>query len=212
MMGTDRIAGPSGAGRWVAAAHCLLGLLLALAVASCDGARSASGRGTEMTAHRDSTGPDLDVYRLGPGDKVKVSVFGHPEESGEFVVDNEGMLPYSPIGQIKAQGLTVAEVQEELRVQLDRTLLVNPRVSTEVVNYRPFYIYGEVQRGGSYPYVSGLTVRRAIAIAGGFTRRARQEPVIVLREGRDQAASRLEAELDVPVFPGDVIEVERRLF
>ncbi len=193
----------------------MIALMLVLVAASCGG-RSTGGRMMEVVDQTQSgdprSGPDVDVYRLGAGDKVKVTVFGHPEESGEFVVDNEGMLPYSPIGRLQAQGLTVNEVQEELRIELDRLLIVNPKVSAEVVNYRPFYIYGEVQRGGSYPYVSGLTVRRAIAIAGGFTRRARQEPIVVLREGRDQTVSRIEAELDVSVFPGDVIEIERRLF
>ena len=216
MFGTTA-SGSGGRRRVTTVARCALGLVLALTAASCAGGPTPGSQAVAVVnPTQTSTEPrpslDTDVYRLGAGDKVKVTVFGHPDESGEFVVDNEGKLPYSPIGRLKAQGLTVNEVQEELRTELDRLLIVNPRVSAEVVNYRPFYIYGEVQRGGSYPYVSGLTVRRAIAIAGGFTRRARQDPVVVLREGRDQTVNRLAAELDVPVFPGDVIEVERRLF
>ena len=89
--------------------------------------------------------------------------------------------------------------------------LTDPRVTVEVLTYRPFYIYGEVQNPGSYPYVIGLTVRRAVAISGGFTRRARHSPVTVIRE-RAQGVSELSTELDAPVYPGDVIEISRRFF
>lgn len=153
----------------------------------------------------------LDAYRLGPGDRVKVTVFGHPQESGEFDVDGLGNLAYPLLGRIEAQGRTVADLQEFVRLELDRRFIVNPKVTIEVMNYRPFYIYGEVNRSGSYPFVVGLTVRRAIAIAGGFTRRARHSPVNLIREGKT-GTDKIESELDIPVLPGDIIEVSRRLF
>ena len=153
----------------------------------------------------------LEDYRLGAGDRLKVTVFGQPQESGEFEVDGSGNLAYPLLGRVPARGRTVPELQEFIRQQLDEKFIVDPRVSLEVLNYRPFYIYGEVNRAGSYPYVSGLTVRRAVAIAGGFTRRARREPVTVIRERREDVA-KIDTELDVPVLPGDIIEVSRRLF
>lgn len=153
----------------------------------------------------------IEGYRLGPGDRLKVTIFGHPQESGEFEVDGSGNLAYPLLGRVPARGKTVPEVQENIRVELDRRFIVDPRVSVEVLNYRPFYIYGEVNRAGSYPFVSGLTVRRAVAIAGGFTRRARYEPVIVIREQED-GVHKGESLLDTPVLPGDVLEVSRRLF
>ena len=153
----------------------------------------------------------IEDYRLGPGDRLKVTIFGHPQESGEFEVDGSGNLAYPLLGRVPARGRTVPEVQETIRVELDRRFIVDPRVSIEVLNYRPFYIYGEVNRAGSYPYVSGLTVRRAVAIAGGFTRRARNEPVMLIREDKE-GVDKIESALDSPVLPGDIIEVSRRLF
>lgn len=153
----------------------------------------------------------LEDYRLGPGDRLKVTIFGHPQESGEFEVDGSGNLAYPLLGRVPARGKTLPALQEFIRVELDKKFIVDPRVSIEVLNYRPFYIYGEVNRAGSYPFVSGLTIRRAVAIAGGFTRRARREPVVLIRE-REKGVEKLDSEIDIPVLPGDIIEVRRRLF
>lgn len=153
----------------------------------------------------------LDAYRLGPGDRLKVTVFDHPKESGEFEVDSLGNVAHPLIGRIAARGQTVAQFQAYLRKTLDEKFIVNPKVSVEVLTYRPFYIYGEVNRGGSYPYVVGLTVRRAVAIAGGFTRRAREVPVLLVRDAA-KGVAKLDRRLDETVLPGDIIEVQRRLF
>ncbi len=153
----------------------------------------------------------IDVYRLGPGDKIKVTIFDHPKESGEFEVDSQGNVAHPLLGRVEASGRTVAEFQNHLRSTLDAKYIVDPRVSVEVLSYRPFYIYGEVNRGGSYPYVIGLTVRRAVAIAGGFTRRAQEAPVLLVREAT-KGVEKLDRRLDETVLPGDIIEVQRRLF
>lgn len=153
----------------------------------------------------------LEDYRLGPGDRLKVTIFGHPQESGEFEVDGSGNLAYPLLGRVPARGKTLPALQEFIRAELDRKFIVDPRVTIEVLNYRPFYIYGEVNRAGSYPFVSGLTIRRAVAIAGGFTRRARREPVRLIRE-RENGVDKIDSEIDIPVLPGDIIEVRRRLF
>jgi len=155
--------------------------------------------------------PALDAYRLGPGDRLKLTVFGHPKESGEFEVDSLGKVSHPLIGGVDAKGKTIAEFQEYVRKTLDEKFIVNPKVSVEVLNYRPFYIYGEVNRGGSYPYVVGLTVRRAVAIAGGFTRRARKTPVLLVRD-EAKGVRKFDRELDEAVLPGDIVEVQRRLF
>ena len=153
----------------------------------------------------------LEDYRLGPGDRLKVTVFGHPQESGEFEIDGSGNLAYPLLGRVPARGKTLPDLQEFIRAELDKRFIVDPRISIEVLNYRPFYIYGEVNRAGSYPFVSGLTIRRAVAIAGGFTRRARREPVTLIRE-RQKGVEKISSALDIPVLPGDIIEVPRRLF
>jgi polysaccharide export outer membrane protein len=164
-----------------------------------------------MGAAPDLQAQTLDAYRLGPGDRLKITVFDHPKESGEFEVDSLGNVAYPLIGRIAARGQTVAEFQASLRKTLDEKFIVNPKVSIEVLTYRPFYIYGEVNRGGSYPYVVGLTVRRAVAIAGGFTRRAREVPVLLVRDIK-KGVTKLDRRLDETVLPGDIIEVQRRLF
>jgi polysaccharide export outer membrane protein len=153
----------------------------------------------------------IDAYRLGPGDRLKVTVFDHPKESGEFEVDSQGNVAHPLLGRVEARGKTLADFQNHLRTTLDEKYIVNPRVSVEVLTYRPFYIYGEVNRGGSYPYVVGLTVRRAVAIAGGFTRRAQKAPVLLVRDA-PRGVRKLDRRLDEAVLPGDIIEVQRRLF
>lgn len=150
-------------------------------------------------------------YVLGPGDKVKVTVFGQQDLSGEFEVDAAGALSLPLIQAVPAQGLTPQQVEKEIASRLEPDFLRNPRVSVEVLTYRPFYIYGEVLRPGGYPYVNDMTVHNAIALAGGFTYRARTSSVII-RRTKDGVVSEQNSDLDSAVLPGDVIEVRERYF
>lgn len=150
-------------------------------------------------------------YRLGPGDQLQVAVFGQQDLSGKFEVDGNGNLLLPLVGQLHAEGKTVNEVQDALTDELNKSFVVNPKVNVQVLNYRPFYILGEVNKPGSYPYVVGINVRQAVAIAGGYTRRARSSPVLVFRSG-ESAEQGTEATPDDPVLPGDTIQVDRRLF
>ncbi len=181
-----------------------------LAMAGCSGPADESASQVEPSEGSPAM-QDISAYRLGPGDKLKVTVFGQPQESGQFEIDGSGTIGYPLLGQIAAKGLTVPELQEKIRAELDRKFIVDPRVTVEVLNYRPFYIYGEVNKAGSYPYVAGLTVRRAVAIAGGYTRRARFAPATVVRES-GEGVRELSVQLDTPVLPGDTVEITRRLF
>ena len=157
------------------------------------------------------TGATDAQYRLNAGDRLNIIVFGQEDVSGEFQIDGAGNITMPLLGQVAAAKRTVTQLQSEITAALDRDYIVNPRVSIEVLNYRPFYILGQVNAPGSYPYVSGMSVRQAIAIAGGFTRRARTSTVTVIRETAEGRVE-IEAEPDVPILPGDTIEVERRLF
>ena len=150
-------------------------------------------------------------YVLGPGDKVRVTVFGQEDLSGEFDVDAAGMLSLPLIQAVPAQGLTPQQVEKEIATKLEPDFLRNPRVNVEVLTYRPFYIYGEVLKPGGYPYVNEMTVHNAIALAGGFTYRARTSYVII-RRTKDGKVIEEEAKLDAKVAPGDVIEVRERYF
>lgn len=149
-------------------------------------------------------------YRLGSGDKLRVIVFGEEDLSGEFDVTGSGMVSLPLIGQVRAQGLTVDEFENAIRTSLMNGYLKNPRVSVEVLNYRPFYIIGEVNSPGQYPYTSGMTVLNAVAVAGGYTYRANEDRVYITRgDGEEEAYA---ADQTVKVLPGDVIRVPERFF
>ena len=156
---------------------------------------------------------DLDTieYELGSGDKVKVTVFGHNDLSGQFLVGGNGDIALPLIGKMAANGLTVSQLETRIVKALKPDYLKNPRVSVEVLNYRPFYIIGEVKKPGSYAYVSGMTVVNAIALAGGYTYRARENKIYVTR-ATDPENVKLPADHDTQILPGDVIEVPERFF
>jgi polysaccharide export outer membrane protein len=170
------------------------------------GAKTETPSGTEAGSGKVTT-----EYKLGTGDQLQVSIFGQPDLSGKFEVDGNGNITLPLLGPLKAEGRTVAEVQQSVTGAYDKSFLVNAKVSVQVLNYRPFYILGEIGKPGSYPYVSGLTMRQAVAIAGGFTRRARESPLRVIRSGQDSKETE-DAMPDDPVLPGDTINVDRRVF
>ena len=150
-------------------------------------------------------------YQLGPNDQIRVTVFRHEDLSGEFELDGEGYFAMPLVGEILAGGLTARQLENEIEVQLKGGgYLVNPQVSLEVLNYRPFYIVGEVRQPGSYAYVNGMTVINAVALAGGFTYRASQSSITITRGG--SGGSEAYAEPQTQVLPGDVIEVPERFF
>lgn len=187
------------------AAKLLSGLLLLACIAGPARADEQSAAVTAAGAATDSQ------YRLSAGDKLSIIVFGQEDVSGEFQIDGGGNITMPLLGQVAAANRTVTQLQSEITAALDKDYIVNPRVSIEVLNYRPFYILGQVNTPGSYPYVSGMDVRQAIAIAGGFTRRARTSTVKVIRETQSGTVE-IDAKPDAPILPGDTIEVERRLF
>lgn len=150
-------------------------------------------------------------YRLGPGDKVRVTVFGDDQLSGEFQVDATGAIAMPLIGEVDAHGRTTSELATAVAEKLSKDYLKNPKVSVEVIDYRPFYILGEVKNPGSYPYVNGMRVMNAIALAGGFTYRAREGHMKINRDVGGQVQE-LDADQSTAVQPGDVIEVPERFF
>lgn len=148
-------------------------------------------------------------YRLGPNDKVKITVFRHEDLSGEFTLDGNGFLSLPLIGEVRAAGLTARELEDELERRYGDGYLVDPKISIEILNYRPFTILGEVKEPGQYPYEPGMTVIDAVAKAGGFTFRARQDR-IYLRRGPQ--APEVVVPANTPVQPGDIITVPERFF
>lgn len=151
------------------------------------------------------------LYRLGSGDRIVVTVFGHVDLSGEFELDGEGRIALPLVGEVALMERSLREAETLVAARLQPDYLVNPRVSIQVVNYRPFYILGEVKQPGSYPYVNGLTVVQAVAIAGGYTYRARQSRVSIQRANRAEEMQEA-ASAHTVVLPGDIVHVPERYF
>ena len=150
-------------------------------------------------------------YPLGAGDKVRIIVFNEPNLSGEFNVTSQGAIAFPLIGAVQVEGKTTEEVSEAIRAQLTRGYVLDPRVSTEVLSYRPYYILGEVNKPGEYPFANGLTVEQAIAAAGGYSYRANRGKVFLRRRSGDERTVDLSGPA-AQVLPGDTIRVGERYF
>lgn len=150
-------------------------------------------------------------YRLGSGDKVRVITFGEAALSGEFAVEGSGRIALPLAGEVQAAGLTATQLQAAVEKLLRGDYVQDPKVSVEVLTYRPYFILGEVNSPGQYPYMSGLTVLNAVATAKGFTLRANTKKVILKRDGgTTEKAYRLDPA--TPVAPGDTIRIPERVF
>ena len=194
----------------VVACLCLIGfVVLAAACTSPPSSVPAASSGSATTESSATPGAQAAAYRLGTGDKLRVIVFGEEDLSGEFEVDDTGAVSMPLVGDIRASGQTLRTFEAAVRERLSEGYLKDPRVSVQVLNYRPFYIIGEVEEGGEYPFVSGMHVINAVAVAGGFTYRANTSKVFITRGGEE-----LEFEVtpELRLQPGDVIRVPERFF
>jgi polysaccharide biosynthesis/export protein len=152
-----------------------------------------------------------DNYILGPNDRVRVKVYGEPDITGEYEVDSTGQISVPLAGHVRAEGLTTRQLEGAISSALAKGIVRDPRVNVEVALYRPYYILGEVKKGGEYPYRLGLTVLDAVASAGGFTYRANENKVYLRRAGTS-AEQVYPLDAPVPVFPGDNIRIPERYF
>jgi polysaccharide export outer membrane protein len=150
-------------------------------------------------------------YRLASGDRVRVIVFGQENLSNSFSVDSSGAVAMPLIGQVHAQGLTTSELAGAIEARLKKGYVREPRVSVEVEAFRPFFVMGEVNVAGQYPFINGMTVQNAIAVAGGFTPRAVQDSVDITRIVSGSPTTFSEP-LAFPVRPGDTITARERFF
>ena len=150
-------------------------------------------------------------YRLGASDQIRITVFGEPELSGEYLLDGSGTVSLPLIGEVTALNLTIREFETAIADGYSNGYLRDPRVNAEVMNYRPFYILGEVRTPGEYPYSSSLTVLNAVATAGGFTYRANDD-VILIRGADDTEEYRVRLDPNTPILPGDTIRVMEKFF
>jgi protein involved in polysaccharide export with SLBB domain len=154
----------------------------------------------------------LSRYQLGSGDIISIVVFGEEDLKREHIrLTDAGTISYPVLGELKVLGRTVGELEKIITDGLQGRYLVNPRVSVSVDQYRPYFIYGQVKKGGGYPFQPGLTVRKAVSVAEGFTERASKEKIFIIRD-KDKNAKPVKVELDTPVLPGDTITVEESFF
>jgi protein involved in polysaccharide export with SLBB domain len=151
-------------------------------------------------------------YKLGAGDKVRVVVLADPEFSGEYEVDASGNISVRMVGRLSVLGMTTAELEATLTERYrSGGYLRNPKLSVELMSARPFFVLGEVVKPGSYPYVAGLTVAQAVAVAGGYTRRASTSRIKIKRFG-SPAGNEDSVTEDSVVNPGDILRVPERFF
>lgn len=189
---------------------CFLSFLLSALclLAGCQNAAAQADAVPQVSPTVPQVSPQSGDYVLGPGDLIRVTVFGHEDLSGEFQVGSNGRVSLPLVGEFTASGLTLSRIEQDIVNRLDPDYLKNPRVAVEVLSYRPFYILGEVNQPGSYPYVNGMRVINAVALAGGFTYRAQEDDLWITRTDGE----REEAGPTTLVRPGDVIEVPERFF
>ncbi|TYK64782.1 polysaccharide biosynthesis/export family protein [Colwellia echini] len=149
-------------------------------------------------------------YILGPGDKVSIQVFGQDDLTIETLLGNSGKINYPFLGEISIAGLTVTQVEQFIENGLKGGYLVSPNVYAQVVEYRPFYIHGEVKKPGGYPYQPGMAINQAVALAGGLTERADDNKISLFKEG--DKSKKQKASLDDNVNAGDTITIGQRFF
>lgn len=149
------------------------------------------------------------TYRLGPGDRIDIRVFGEEDLSISVLIGDAGVLNYPLLGEIQVAGLTVKEIEEQLTERLLGDYLIDPDVTVSVDEYRPVFINGEVNKPGAYPFQPGLTLQKAIALAGGFTERASRGNI---KLQSSEGSERVAASLMAVIQPGDVITVEQSFF
>jgi polysaccharide biosynthesis/export protein len=153
-----------------------------------------------------------DKYVLGPGDSIKVAVYGFDQMAGSYVVSDTGTISLPMLSTIDVAGKSPHDLEGSIAGLLrSRDLAPNANVSVQIDKYRPFYILGEVQKPGEYPYVPGMTVLTAVSLGGGYTFRANKKLVAVTRKtGGTNEKARLDA--DAAVMPGDTIIVPEATF
>ncbi|MGF6433810.1 MULTISPECIES: polysaccharide biosynthesis/export family protein [Bradyrhizobium] len=196
----------------------LICLVAALALSGCMGRTSpvAGDPGLNSMAYAAPVAyaepaPTREGYNLGPGDKLRVVVYGQEGLTNAYAIDAAGAITMPLIGSVPARGRTSAGLAAEITARLRNGFIREPSVAVEIEAYRPFFILGEVQAPGQYPYVPNMTVESAVAIAGGFSPRARRDEV-TLTHTDASGAGRFVAPLGTPIGPGDTVFVGERWF
>jgi polysaccharide biosynthesis/export protein VpsN len=156
--------------------------------------------------------PQLSTYRLNSGDMISIRVLGEEDLRRDKVrLSDAGTVSFPVLGEIKVKGMTVGALEELITTRLKGKYLINPQVTVSIDEYRNFFINGQVERPGGYPFSPGLTVRKAISIAGGFRERASRDKINIIRDD-DPTQTPKRVDLNGVIFPGDILTVEESFF
>ncbi len=167
---------------------------------------------TGAAAHAQERDLSLSNYKLGSGDVITVQVLGEEDlRRANIRLSDAATISYPILGEIRLLGKTVSELEVLIRDGLKGRYLLNPQVTVTINEYRQFYVNGEVQKVGGIPYVPGLTVLKAITMAGGFKERASKEKIFIIRENDSSQKPQLVRLTDI-VNPGDILTVEQSFF
>ena len=185
-------------------------------VSACSGASNLGLDPSALSADQKSfasapNAPKESAIKLEAGDKLHVTVFGEEKLTGDYQIDTAGNLALPLAGTVKAAGQTAPQLEKTLEARFKGTYLRDPKVTVEVMTFRPFYVLGEVQKPGEYPYRAGLNVLSAIAIAGGATYRASTSEVLIQRAGTTSLTKFPQSPM-ITVMPGDLVRVPERFF
>ena len=194
-------------------ASCLLAVCLgvALTLGGCEKQPPMSTKTLQQPSQVTQT-IRMGEYRVAPGDKIRVVVLSDTELSGDYEVDSTGLISPRMVGRVPVVGMTTVEIEAMLRDRYRGDgVLRNPKLSVDLIARRPFYILGEIGKPGSFPYVNGINVIQAVAIAGGYTRRASKTRITVRRFNSPAGEEETVTE-DSPIGPGDTIHVPERWF
>lgn len=154
----------------------------------------------------------LAPYQLGPGDEIRITVFGLDALTNNYMVSDSGTISMPLVDVIPAEGRTTKELEADIaNLVRSRNLVREPSVSVQVQKYRPFFILGEVQRPGQYPYVPGMSVLTAVSIAGGYTFRAETDYASITRTLQEKTVEG-KARPQTPILPGDTVYVYESSF
>ena len=189
-------------------------LVAAAAVTLAVAASIGDARAQTATAQPAAFQPPASIaetYKLGTGDKLRVIVYGEDDLGGTFDVDGNGFISLPLIGQVKVSGFSANQVERAITAKFSDGYLKEPRVNVEVTQYRPFYVLGEVNRPGAYPYVDGMSVQNAVADAGGYTEKA-VEGGFYLRHAGETKETYVDADSPAAIYPGDIIRIKSSLF
>ena len=189
----------------------VLALLSGTAIGQPQGPLEAGGSASPPPMASTLSSEEALTYRLGPGDQLRVITYDEPQLTGNFNIGSTGSVVLPLIGEVPAQNRTIAELQADIVRLLKDGYIKDPSISIEVMTFRPFYILGEVNKPGQYPYTTDLTVENAVATAGGFTYRANERNIFVKHQGQP-GENKVHVTPDTKVLPGDTVRVVERYF